>query len=52
LSGGIPAWASCGCSTVATRGEVGSASPVSTAGASVASCEAVSAWGSTLACHQ
>lgn len=52
LSGGIPAWASCGSSTVATRGEVGSAGPVSTTGASVTSCEAVSAWGSTLACHQ
>jgi hypothetical protein len=53
LSSGIPAGASCGSSTVATRREVGSAGPVSTTtGACVTSCEAVSAWGSTLACHQ
>jgi hypothetical protein len=53
LSSGIPARASCGSSTVATRREVGSAGPVSTTtGACVTSCEAVSAWGSTLACHQ
>ncbi len=53
LSSGIPAWASCRSSTVATRSEVRSAGPVSTStGASVTSGEAVSAWGSTLACHQ
>jgi hypothetical protein len=53
LSSGIPAWASCGSSAVATRSEVRSAGPVSTGtGASVTSGEAVSAWVSTLACHQ
>jgi hypothetical protein len=51
LPGGIPAWASCGCSTVTTRGEIGSAGPVSATRASVTSCEAVSAWRSTLAYH-
>ena len=53
LSSGIPAWASCRSSTVATRSEVRSAGPVSTStGASVTSGEAVSALGSTLVCHQ
>ncbi len=53
LSSGVPAWASCGSSTIATRSEVRSAGPVSTGtGASVTSGEAVSAWESTLACHR
>jgi hypothetical protein len=46
LSSCIPAWASCGRSTVATRGEVRSAGPVSTGTrTSVTSCEAVSGCG-------
>jgi hypothetical protein len=53
LSSGIPAWASCGSSTVATRSKVRSAGPVPTGtGARVTSGEAVAAWVSTLACHQ
>jgi hypothetical protein len=48
-SSSIPVW-TCR-STVATRGEVGSAGPVSTRARSVAG-KAVSVWRSTLACHQ